>query len=456
MGGIDPKSLPKRSRSDLAEAEVAATPPTSTPQSAVACSSAAPASAAQKPQEEQLAIRPRGMTRFEVRAYRPREGPERLLGTALPQTPQLLRISAGRAAAAAGIHPYADVGEVFVEFVYQDMPEMLLRDAALAGVEIVAPALERARLLEKSGEAAAVEKALGASKQAMSLAAVQGAKEAIRVLMAVAKESGRLSPEEADELRDTLDFEVNCEFGARHEDAALAAFAAKVGRPVYGDQRRVSIPLPHEGPEHALGTVFPMPHTKCLSALDAEASALAASKDGAPEAVAADTGRVPAGGVDGAPKSEPLFRLTGFIDGMVDLPRCTAKGARGNEPGDQTAVVEMKHRMGKIKNPPEIYDIVQLGSYCRALGCSRGVLVQCLRENATSSHVGVLHVHPVDFSEGSHDRTGWDRHVLPGLYSMARAVYAARQDVELRLRLLTAADAASRTALVREVCAHLH
>merc|ERR1719498_395579 len=64
---------------------------------------------------------------------------------------QILRISAGRAAAAAGIHPYTDVGEVFLELLYQDLPELLLHDAALAGVEVISNADERERLLEKSG-----------------------------------------------------------------------------------------------------------------------------------------------------------------------------------------------------------------------------------------------------------------------------------------------------------------
>lgn len=34
----------------------------------------------------------------------------------------------------------------------QDQPELLLADAQLAGVEVVSPQLERARLVEKSGE----------------------------------------------------------------------------------------------------------------------------------------------------------------------------------------------------------------------------------------------------------------------------------------------------------------
>jgi len=114
-------------------------------------------------------------------------------------------------------------------------------------------------------------------------------------------------------------------------------------------------------------------------------------------------------------------------------------------------IVEVKHRMGSIKDPPETYDRVQLCSYCRALGCTRGDLVQCIREGGRPR----LHVTRFDFSPGSHDGDGWDRHVLPGLYATARAVYAARRDLGARLRLLAAETPESRAAIVEEFCPHL-
>eukprot|EP00932_Pfiesteria_piscicida_P019341 SRR837773.6166.p2 GENE.SRR837773.6166~~SRR837773.6166.p2 ORF type:complete len:185 (-),score=42.93 SRR837773.6166:293-847(-) len=155
-----------------------------------------------------------------------------------------------------------------------------------------------------------------AAKASMSLAEARAAQAAIRELVAAARGAGRLEPAEADDLRETLESEVNLEFGARHEDAALAAFAATVQRPVYGEQRRVSVPLPLEGAEAALGTVFPTPHSRCLSALDAEKAAAAAA-EAAGGALAAEAAA--------APKAEPYFRLTGFVDALVDLPRATAK-----------------------------------------------------------------------------------------------------------------------------------
>lgn len=51
---------------------------------------------------------------------------------------------------------------------------------------------------------------------------------------------------------------------------------------------------------------------------------------------------------------KPLFYLTGFVDGMVDVRRGSAPPVSGiavspGAPGDETLVVEVKHRMGRIK-----------------------------------------------------------------------------------------------------------
>ena len=59
---------------------------------------------------------------------------------------------------------------------------------------------------------------------------------------------------------------------------------------------------------------------------------------------------------------EPYLLLTGFTDGIVDIPTPGAAAAT------ETLVVEMKHRMGRIQDPPNIYDVVQLCTYCRILG----------------------------------------------------------------------------------------
>eukprot|EP00928_Gymnodinium_smaydae_P053415 TRINITY_DN37405_c0_g1_i1.p1 TRINITY_DN37405_c0_g1~~TRINITY_DN37405_c0_g1_i1.p1 ORF type:complete len:712 (+),score=163.07 TRINITY_DN37405_c0_g1_i1:202-2337(+) len=352
---------------------------------------------------------------------------------------QTLRISAGRAAAVAGIHPYADVGEVFLELLYQDLPELLLRDSALAGVEIVSADLERAQLMAKSGEAAALEEALRLGAAAEGLEGIREARRVVAERLAAAEAAGSLSAQESADLRNTLELELNLDFGARHEDAALEAYAARVGQPIYGEQHRVQVAMPCGGPEEALTTVFPAQGSGCRASIEAEAAERQRRRASHAE------------GRNDQATPEAYFKLTGFTDAIVDLPS-------GDNGQTETLVVEVKHRMGKIQDPPNIYDIVQLCSYCRVLGCARGDLVQCLRDDApgsgTVSAERGLHVTRIDFSEGSPDRVGWDRHVLPGLYDFARAVYAARADQGVRLRLL-AASAEERTTIVAELCPHL-
>jgi len=345
---------------------------------------------------------------------------------------QLLRISAGRAAAAAGIHPFTDIGEMFLEFVYQDLPDLLLRDAAVVGIEIVSPVAERARLLEKSGQGAVLEAIMRRGADAIVLEPAREAQREIGTVVTAALESGRLSEEEASELQRTLEKEVNLEFGERHEDAAISAYEAQIGYPVYGQQRRVSLALPKSSPHEALSLAFPPLRQDPLPPPPEKSAEEHTENHGT---------------------NKPYFRLTGFVDGLVDLPR---EGCHAGSHSLETCVVEVKHRMGKIRDPPNIYDVVQLCSYCRVFGLKRGHLVQCLRDESTPDRpVGSLHVMNIDFSEGSADRTGWDEHVLSGLYSVAEAVYAVRKDEAARLKLLATTDPAERKCLVGEFCPHL-
>jgi len=369
--------------------------------------------------------------------------------------PRVLRISAGRVAAAAGLHRHADPGEVFIELLYQDLPDMLLADAADAGVEIVSPQAERARLLAKSGEAEALEAALREAFQAPKVEAAQAAREAIAKAVEAAEHKQSLTAEEARDLRQTLELEVNLDFGARHEDTAIEAYQERLGSQVYGQQHRVCLPLPADGATHALCQAFPAPHEGARPRTDIKTAAVG-QESNAPS----DVREVPV--------HRPFFLLTGFVDGLVDVRRrspaptnlatggghrATTPASTADSPNKETLVVEVKHRMGRIKDPPEIYDVVQLCTYCRALGCVRGDLVQCLRSKA-GGQSNVLHVTRIDFSEGSPDRKGWDEQILPKLYDLAAAIYAAREDKAFRLRLL-AAEPELRRQIVAEACPHM-
>lgn len=374
---------------------------------------------------------------------------------------QTLRISAGRAASAAGIHPFTDMGEFFLEMVYQDLPELLLKDSALVEVEIVSKQDERERLLEKSGEVTVLEEILRQGAKSVGLEGIRAARDAVGKAIANSVKAQRLTADESAELRNTLEMELNLGFGMLHEDAAIAAYEARVGMPVYGDQYRIQVAMPCGGPQEALAQSFPPTGTGNKQNIDAKAAA-AAAKRAATKA---------AGNVENVEEDRPYFLLTGFTDGIVDVPKNASAPSRCRPSPEQqkqrltsapaytgqleTLVVEVKHRMGKIQDPPNIYDVVQLCCYCRVLGCARGDLVQCLRDGpGLDAGVGELHVTRIDFTEGSADRDGFDKHVLPAMYEVARAVYAVRDDEMARLRLL-AATPEERLNLIGCLCPHL-
>ena len=62
------------------------------------------------------------------------------------------------------------------------------------------------------------------------------------------------------DLRQALELEINLEFGARHEEAAIEIYEARLGKKVYGQQHRVSVGMPPDGPKFALSHCFPPPY----------------------------------------------------------------------------------------------------------------------------------------------------------------------------------------------------
>ena len=367
---------------------------------------------------------------------------------------QTLRISAGRAAAAAGLHPFTDISDLFVEFLYQDLPDLLLRDAAIVGVEIISPEAEKASLLAKSGTMEILNEAVRTANTANWLTLVREQQKLVTDTVGGAETAGELTQEEAADLKRMLEMEISCDFGARHEDAAIDAYAGQVAAEVYGQQRRVSMAFPRCNPEEALLHTLPPLRD---SPLPREEQQRGSTSHG-------DSGCVVATGDESTKDHTPdaaHFRLTGFVDGLVDLTLQVKPGEQRSASAPRTVVVEVKHRMAKIKEPPNLYDVIQLCCYCRVFGLSRGHLVQCLREESPSfcqppgCTVGQLHVTDLDFSFGSSDRKGWDEHVLPALYKITDAVYAARSDETTRLRLLAAENPEARRAIVTDLCPHL-
>merc|ERR1712118_604467 len=138
---------------------------------------------------------------------------------------------------------------------------------------------------------------------------------------------------------------MNQSFGAKHEDEALQQYQALVQGQVHSQQHRVRLPCPRA-----------QTLKDALQAFPATDNAQSACEDA-------------------------YFHLTGYVDALVELPQKSGSdhGNALQASASLTAVVEVKHRMSRIKEEPEIYDIVQLAAYCRSLGYKVGHLVQVMR-----------------------------------------------------------------------------
>eukprot|EP00929_Paragymnodinium_shiwhaense_P086442 TRINITY_DN46952_c0_g2_i1.p1 TRINITY_DN46952_c0_g2~~TRINITY_DN46952_c0_g2_i1.p1 ORF type:complete len:425 (-),score=103.32 TRINITY_DN46952_c0_g2_i1:410-1684(-) len=351
---------------------------------------------------------------------------DRLLRLNEAKASQILRIPAGKAAAIAGLSRFDDVGELFMEFLYQDLSKLYVHDAALLGleVELVSEESVRRDLVEKSGCAKLLEEVQKTAKAAEDAQAVNAACRKVDEVLKIPAPDSKLSDGELQELRKLLLKDIRCGYGSRREDPVLEAYEDIVRTRVYGKQRWLSQRLPKGGASEALATLC---------------APRRADAGGANEPQAA------------VAKDATYFKLVGKVDGFVDI---TVQGEASK------VVVEVKNRTTRMVDPPEVNDVIQLCTYCRILGLEHGHLVQSLRttrrdkqKQGTDDTRDVL-VSRLSFAAGSMHRKGWDGTVLPSLYAFADAIYAARRDDGLRYRLV-AADAAERQAIVESLCPHL-
>merc|ERR1712048_1000929 len=117
------------------------------------------------------------------------------------------------------------------------------------------------------GQAILLKAFLDEAANASSVEGASKAREAVAQAVAAAEQVGNLTLDEAAQMRQMLELEINMEFGARHEDTALGDYATRVGSQVYGEQERVKIPMPPGGPHEALLHAFPNPTDRCKAAM---------------------------------------------------------------------------------------------------------------------------------------------------------------------------------------------
>ncbi|CAN0167932.1 unnamed protein product [Scytosiphon promiscuus] len=165
-------------------------------------------------------------------------------------------------------------------------------------------------------------------------------------------------------------------------------------------------------------------------------------------------------------RKNACFVVVGAVDGVAEEVTDAPEDAETWE--TRRVVVEVKNRMNKAKDPPPLYDQIQLVTYMLMVGASVGDLVQFVKtgagrrndkaglptkkRTATEDDVLVSRVE-LDCRAYRH-REHWKDTILPRLYSFARMVYRFRGDDLLRWRYLLATPEEQREMLV-ECCPYL-
>ncbi|KAJ8574555.1 hypothetical protein ON010_g4659 [Phytophthora cinnamomi] len=148
------------------------------------------------------------------------------------------------------------------------------------------------------------------------------------------------------------------------------------------------------------------------------------------------------------------FSICGMVDGVADALTISADDEWGLTP----VVVEVKNRVRGFRDPPPLYDHIQLAVYMKMLGVEHGDLVQCMYGADSCPNIQVsrvsLGVAPLCLPASSTEqrqRDIWTEVIVPRLYAFTAAVQKLRNEELLRLAFLNGTEE-ERLAIVRAEC----
>ncbi|POM65462.1 Hypothetical protein PHPALM_18816 [Phytophthora palmivora] len=360
----------------------------------------------------------------------------------------VLRFSASKVALVTGLHDFGDVAEELLDCVYQDREEMLARDAARLQLRLVSKDEELEMLVRKSGDAVAPQ-LRAALRWANDRATPVHVEAAQRLLMGVdkqlteAQKSKKLASEEAQQTRRLLVEKIHTSVGTRNESLALEASA-------YERQTGAKVRLTNE---HFYFLTFPPPsETVDYSLLAGQSQRTRVLKRQIPETETMDM-TMEDSDEDAQVSSNGYFTICGMVDGVTDALTISVDDEWELTP----VVVEVKNRMRGFRNPPPLYDHIQLAVYMKMLGVEHGDLVQCVygadsRPTTQVSRVS-LGVPPLCLPSSLTERGRdiWTEVIVPRLYAFTAAVQKLRNEELLRLAFLNGTEK-ERLALLRTEC----
>ncbi|ETK79426.1 hypothetical protein L915_14710 [Phytophthora nicotianae] len=360
-----------------------------------------------------------------------------------------LRFSASKVALVTGLHDFGDVTEEVLDCVYQDREELLALDAARLRLRLVSKDEELELLVQKSGATAApqLRAALRWAKGRAKPAHVEAAQRLLAGVdkrLVEAHKSNKLAKVEAQEARKLLAEKIHTSVGTRNESLALEAYERQTGSKVRLTNEHfyfLTFPRP---PETADKEIAPVDYA--LLAGQSQRSVVLKR----PRRRSRETAET----VDLMDEKEEdgYFSICGMVDGVADALTISMDDEWELTP----VVVEVKNRMRGIRNPPPLYDHIQLAVYMKMLGVEHGDLVQCIygadpRPTIQISRVS-LGVAPLCLpaSSTSQERDIWTEVIVPRLYTFTAAVQKLRDNELLRLDYLNGTEEERREILRTE------
>ncbi|KAJ8600010.1 hypothetical protein CTAYLR_001852 [Chrysophaeum taylorii] len=236
-----------------------------------------------------------------------------------------VRLRASDIAKCVGVHPFAEIDELFMNLIYQGAmgAATLKEDAEALGavLETKEEAAERTLGKASRGTREAVERA---AKRAMVTKTADGVTAVVRTAteaVDAAVKSAELSEKEGRDLKAHFANVARTDFGRRAEHPALRQYEQQTGSSVSHSNDRLFVwNLPGDN-------------------------------------------------------DDVLFCIVGKIDGIAVEAR-----------GSRRVVIEVKNRVNGRRPPvpPELYDQIQLLVYMYLAGCELGDLVQCVRGGKAS------------------------------------------------------------------------
>ena len=353
-----------------------------------------------------------------------------------------LRLSASRIAALTGFNPYADLPNLILDLVYQGYAGQLLlsQDARLLGMELVSrdtameellakaatSATEVAKTAKDKAEAKEIQTAVqqiaqiqrGEAKPPSTVASATKMKtQTLAKISEVQKKlpktsKAKLSAGEAKMLSESVRSVVDTNFGTHHENEALDLYEQRYGCEVRERNEGIYCLDFVRGEEDDASsgtgeaTAVPVGLAKKLydntsrNSNDGESNAMDMNADCidlTDDVDNSDEEKEKAGPKEKS-SGRPYFCILGSIDGIRDelcyAPPAGEVSAASSASGSAEAsghddekeiwmlkpiVVECKHRMRKLYNPPPLYDQIQSTVYCLMRGTDEADLVQVLR-----------------------------------------------------------------------------